>query len=130
MKRELKFRAWNHKSKTMYYNVCIDMYGNANDGISYLTYDKEKDDVMQYIGLKDGKGKHIYENDIVVFSTNGSTMAKMGKNLLGVIEWGYDSFVLRVKGQEESYSIANETDEFYAYSKVIGNIYETPELIK
>lgn len=78
-----------------------------------------KAELMQFIGLKDKKGKEIYEGDIVkhagwvckvVYGENGccfSLVTKVGDTDLSVI-----------------------TEAAAKHIEVIGNIYENPELLK
>ena len=134
MDREIKFRGWN-KDKMIYYPswftldknrvLCFGEQPHNYVDDSDVDY-PERIILMQYIGIKDGEGKEIYEGDIVKFQANYTSAERLGwKN--GVIEYEGDGYVLRVDGEEESYSIYGETDEFYYKSEVIGNIYEKKE---
>lgn len=120
--REIKFRAWNHKAKQMYYDVCIDKYGHANDGTSYITYNREKDAVMQYTGLKDSKGKEIYEGDILRQKKNKGAKFKVYFDKDG--KWMADEIGESFGGlNHELWSWAQVTE-------VIGTIHENSELLK
>jgi uncharacterized phage protein (TIGR01671 family) len=65
---------------------------------------------MQYTGLKDKNGKEIYEGDIIEWETSKEKTDRME------IHW--------VERHQGYLPFINGT------SKVIGNIYENPELIK
>jgi uncharacterized phage protein (TIGR01671 family) len=114
--RELKFRAWNHTSEIMFYDVCLDKYGNASDGVSFLTYDKDKDAVMQFTGLKDQCGNDIYEGDIIEYIQHhfNTDMVKIKRK---VVEWKHDRWSIYE-------TRAGESD-----IKVIGNIFQQAHLI-
>jgi len=119
MNREIKFRAWDKKSKIMLprgvYNYSFNVkefgvwvYSMSNT----LTSEKMKDFIyLQYTGLKDSKGKEIYEGDIVkrkdkvkgkVFFREGCFMVNFTPRILN-----YQNNVL----------------------EVIGNIYENKDLL-
>ena len=64
--REIKFRAWNKKDKSMHFDV------QGGYGFDELI-DSDIHELMQYIGLKDKDGdKEIYECDII--DTDGSVI--------------------------------------------------------
>lgn len=122
--REIKFRAWNKKEKRMYSNAYLLM---SNETWSLRREDDgESFDVklMQYTGLKDRNGKEVYEGDIVEcmsFKIDG----KDSKTEVEEIKWGW------VGGYDFSGVGFNIPDTLKdGWLKVIGNIYENPELLK
>lgn len=118
--RPIKFRAWDKKLNRFRY---FDLL-NADNYVSRLD-----SVVQQFTGLKDKKGVEIFEGDIVEFRANYTTHERCGWRI-GIIIWNkYDAgFEIKVKGFEDNFSIAKETDEFYDKAEVIGNIYENKKL--
>ena len=121
--RDIKFRVWDNDLEIMSYSDTDIFITFSDDGIciGYEIDDEIDDyDLMQYIGLKDKNGREIYEGDIVEY-----------KNEYHVIEW--DDCKFMAKG---FYCSSQDTpDDFFsefAYTncKVIGNIYENPELLE
>ncbi|MHB9161368.1 MAG: YopX family protein [Nitrosotalea sp.] len=103
--REIKFRYWNFITKKMEITYSIDFI-NAYGA-------------MQYIGLKDKNGKEIWEGDIVELD---------GYNYK--IEYYKNKFVLTGFYKTLSITIDPEEEDAIELITVIGNIYETPELLK
>lgn len=117
--RDIKFRAWNKKYKEMYYpkDMRLTFTSVVNKGFdvsvikneSSVNFVSEILELMQYTGLKDKNGKEIYEGDILM----GNNAVRWDKNLLqwetsdGLMLWAYRKDWL----------------------EIIGNIYETPELL-
>jgi len=116
--REIKFRAWYEPTKEMLLDVSVASVGWIyKDG----RFDTHNDYVMQYTGLKDKDGVEIYEGDIVY--TGG---------LNCVAEWliGEARFHLRRQGIQSIPQSTHLDNVHKAQYKVIGNIYENPELLK
>jgi len=133
---ELKFRVYDLYNKEMHTQGST-LLGNVVGAIVGCTEpldDKEKEQykIMQYTGLKDKNGTEIYfgdilgtyndnsEYDIWDYSEHGYTVVQENSHELGVIysDWAMTCF----RGDESVFA-----QEFV---KVIGNIYENPELLE
>jgi uncharacterized phage protein (TIGR01671 family) len=142
--RELKYKVWDTKEKRFYnesfsngiypedgnFTFYIDMGGNIslfsdNDGGKSGLWEHEtfveKDRYIPvfYIGLKDKNGKEIYEGDIVHHHRYGFNweVVYSSKNT------GYDL----INNEHEGMHLS---DLCQPNIEVIGNIYESPELLK
>lgn len=149
--REIKFRAFDKNKNRMIYGVekiydtiepLFDEKGQEIDqaDTSFFGYrsfgemlDDEPDSLMQFTGLKDKNGKEIYEGDIVSFGQRHWHQSHEGhsdmRDHAGVVTYIAPEFYA---------SIINPIEGFCDHScpplsescEVIGNIYETPELLK
>jgi hypothetical protein len=122
--KNLKFRVWD-KEDNIYWNTKDGIYfylnltdPDLNVAISGFLADKRKDRfvVQQFTGLYDYKNKEIYEGDILGCVVNSKTVISPVVYSLDVFNFGFRTENLKVEG--------------WAYSEVVGNIYETLDLIK
>ena len=90
--------------------------------------------VGQYTGLTDSNGKKVFEDDILRFTDKFSDYSWIGKIVFGnphcQYSWGYN--IVFVKGAKPNTDILLwfDMEETGAYSEIIGNIHDNPELIK
>ena len=122
--REIKFRAWHKEEKIIGEVLGIDILHKeiffSNEDVDCYEYTDFKDvELMQYTGLKDKNNKEIYEGDIL---SDGNV-----KDLYKVI-FENGSFRAEFEGDFEEYSF-DLIDVVAQGCKVVGNIYENPELL-
>ena len=131
--REIKFRAWDSFNKKMlsweqFKNIKFDVGDGYDVGIPLEIldekYQKQHNLIpQQFTGLYDKNGKEIYEGDICNHEYH--------PNYSGIIRWEEEllsyAFTLKDKdGEYEQYFFIKSDGKKY---KVIGNIYENPELL-
>ena len=120
--RELSFRIWDKKEKTMFLSpIEIEHLGSWFDAhLSGAIADTGNKIVMQCVGIKDKNGTEIYEGDIVEFLDWKPKEVvwgnKIDKALSGCCGYMLDG-TMHFLGENETYLI-------------IGNIHDNPELVK
>ena len=125
--REIKFRAWNSEKKYMTYLFNPVSHGDINIFDFYFLRGWRGEGLipMQYTGLNDKNGKEIYEGDIVQGKVD-----YQGQNIeiTAPVEWMTRAAMFMV---HDIYRIEQTGFGLCAIGKirVIGNIYENPELI-
>jgi hypothetical protein len=113
MNRELKFRVWDNlkkewlKNKVYHFNLFCNEIGI---GEFRLNQHPEGFTIQQYTGLKDSKGNDIYEGDILMPDTIDGIWPEQRNGVL-------------VKDIRQPFANVH-------LFKIIGNIFENPELIK
>jgi uncharacterized phage protein (TIGR01671 family) len=132
--REIKFRAWvlNYETdKYEMYNWCPYFFSDASPVSSYSDDFPKADTtdviLMQYTGLKDCNDKEIYEGDILK-----CVLPDFGKkdSIMHIVKWDE-----RIEKSDmhsgEGYVVGfNMSILDLAYTEIVGNIYENPELLK
>lgn len=113
--RELKFRVWSDTNGRMFYNVPA---GRSEYEDYAVPYDIKT--IMQYTGLKDATGKEVFDGDFIVNIDN--------ENLKYLVR--YDSDSNRYMAYADNGSVFYFGPSRMQKHKVIGNLYENPELIE
>lgn len=129
--REIKFRAWDFEEYEMIYNVertydfgCSG-FGASEPSFADVLEDNERYMIMQYTGLKDEENKGIYEGDII----EGGYLNPLSNEFMSkkyIVEYDKGSFIGKLIG----HSPYGDTWIHFIKGKVIGNIYENPELLE
>ena len=133
MSREIKFRAWGKTGKRMIW--WDEISKNPHGLLRCFTWD-DMYALMQYTGLHDKNGREIYEGDIVRDSEDKMCIVKFGLHVLGCCGCCYDGhqsvgFYLDPHNDRWDLGPTAQGKEWdSAGLEVIGNIYETPELLK
>jgi uncharacterized phage protein (TIGR01671 family) len=130
--REIKFRAWNKKNCTMLKDTDNNywkfiFYGDGSGSVENRDTSLDFNDVIiqRYTGLKDFKGKDVYEGDVIKLDDSQIGGSKVtgevifnNDQCLSNLEWGL------------WLSNGYHSTDFLGTLEVIGNIHENPELLK
>ncbi|MCP9057410.1 YopX family protein [Streptococcus infantis] len=126
-----KFRAWDKHRNEMNYKV---MVGNCDtddenwtcpiiwieERQGWLHFD-DYDSIMQSTGLCDKEGTEVFEGDILHH--------QIQKEYTFIVKYDKEKGCWYGDGLSRTYRI-KITKDFLPYYKVIGNIYENPELLE
>ena len=123
--REIKFRAWDLKTKTMHTVENINFCGRETVTVQYNPVKKICLDsvlLMQYTGAKDKNGVEIYEGDIIRHQSG-----KYGTDF--EIKWSPILCGFTAMQIESGHPSPQLNQGTMCYFEVVGNIYENPELV-
>lgn len=125
--REIKFRGRGAPRGKQWFYGDLDTH---TSGVCILDYDAlhavVPETVGQYTGLKDAKGKEIYEGDIVEILPQFSAKQGLKRkfHLFAVVRWDERLARFVVISKEILDSIPDSE-----CVSVIGNVHDTPELL-
>ena len=151
--REMKFRGKRiDNGKWVYGYYFVEAIDDGEGRFDHLSFIKEKygdhycdyevdtKTVGQHTGLKDKKGKEIYEGDIVEHSEYAYSPFE---NSISVVEWFDENYCYifkkkHIKTREDDPQVYDTENLSNAgggagqkfYPKIIGNIYENKDLLK
>jgi uncharacterized phage protein (TIGR01671 family) len=121
MQRELKFRVWDDR-------LNIFNYFNVTTVGGHLPMDCLTN-VQQFTGIKDRRGKEIYEGDIVQIEGHLLPEKVIFLNGSFGVHLNYKNSPDPRRSDSDNGDFEPICDLIY-HMKVIGNIFETPELLK
>lgn len=143
--REIKFRGYCKEYNEWFYGFGIwdkknevrIAYGTspkAEYPLMCESYEVEKDSVGQFTGLKDCKGREIYEGDIVADILDGEIL------MVGDIQFDCGTFGVEwvdfkknksmVGAWGQKHNLRRLDDDIADRMEVIGNIYENEKLLR
>lgn len=145
MNREIKFRAWDSARKTMHTSPkWVEFRVDGEGKLKAINYhpngDEQRLPIMQFTGLQDVNGVDIYGGDVLRLEQNKhywvyvvSTIEGFGQNLFACeVEnnLSADYELNRFTFQKQYVKLGSKRDFINSRMKVIGNIYQNPELLK
>jgi uncharacterized phage protein (TIGR01671 family) len=127
MNREIKFRAFNIIKREMILPEMLFINTESDGGscslFTTISNLSKEYILMQFTGLKDGNGKEIYEGDVVeLFGYKKPVDYYEGA-------FGYWNEIDFISYNKNNHNICFEEGNCMIEAKVIGNIYENPEIL-
>lgn len=120
--RELKFRAWNSKTKE------FEFFELHNVTVSDNLLCQHQYPVQQFTGILDKNGKEVYEGDVIkysrLFEASPNEPAHI-KELTSFIRYEDAKFGFDLKGFNDMFNDLSNEEAHDGYNvEVIGNIFE------
>jgi len=124
MKREIKFRAKNKKTGEWFCWTIEDCLSSSWQDMVAREIEVGWDTLGQWTGLRDKNGTEIYEGDVVEWKTPDELYVSNPTHITERRVVGWDA-------REAKFSVQRSNFGFLTFeAKVIGNIFENPELCK
>lgn len=138
--RQIKFRAWDDLHNKMYPVSDIEwdadgrMWVTADDGKNGIELIDDEAHLMQYTGLHDKNGREIYEGDIVRVQETMDGGRIVCLEAIASVFWNKERGCWGCEGGFEGhladYAFGTKLNVMGNVCEVVGNIYETPELME
>ena len=125
--REIKFRAWYEPINKMFFDVERRHSVHWWCPKEKFALERDSTEIMQFTGLKDKKGKEIYEGDVILSKYFDDRINEYVERKAEVI---FEDGCFQVKKEYwKPLLISIIAVEKTWTIEVIGNIYENPELL-
>ncbi len=121
--REIKFRAWMPKEKKWYKGGAVQLIALQGNTFGLSEASGKIIQLQQFTGLTDRHGVEIYEGDVVRFVHDDQTIA-----VLPVI-WNSKGAFFTCEHDNISRPVEAASGFDSVTGEIVGNIYETPELL-
>jgi uncharacterized phage protein (TIGR01671 family) len=128
MSRTIKFRLWDKTQKQWITNAELDSISSWSSPLNSVFQYNKNIVFQQFIGLRDKKGKEIYEGDIAIYQPNRIT-SKTGEILFEDGAFVFNG-LKSAKGFVCLHAFTKNEIGGLKAIKVIGNIFQNPELLK
>ena len=142
MQDRLKFRVWHKKRKRMYevLHLHTETWSNGGEWVTakgfniitqqdiHIQIEPKDGIIMQSTGLRDRDGKLIYEDDIIEFTDNVTINGS--KTHVAKVEHNKEFNAYMYHAECMGWYTINPSQNKRFKVKVIGNIYEHPELLE
>lgn len=138
--RIMKYRAWDMRQKKFLIpwpegfhllgeTTCFDLIGQQlaeSKDEGQTQFDRLKDVIItEYTGLRDKHGKEIYEGDVIGHIAKG--VVEFDKYIGFRIRW--DTKTAQVRREKCLDGMPGNLDTVGSPWEILGNIYESPELV-
>ncbi len=136
--RKIKFRVWDGEKflmsstsrKSDAENISLKIEGGILPIHGGRSNYHNNLSVQQFTGLTDKNGKEIYEGDILKYTFDGDSYPEEAVDKVFICEWDQNHAWFVFREHDDDISDAYFWLVIRGYCEVIGNIFETPELLK